>query len=198
MNTHVEATKPGHTADSILPASEQTKLESRNRGYGLPCSKCRTYYPADVAVCPICKSTERVSPTANGSRNVMPEAEGNSDVAALEAERERFLKEFKSQVYASHMQINAAASFRCSLEAHHGESFEPATVCQACYNHLQERVDVMEAALQEATQLVYEAVWADTSDSSKTYQNAAQALLAELRRRAGISTVLGPLQPLPH
>jgi hypothetical protein len=60
----------------------------------------------------------------------------------------------------------------------------------------------MEAALhvdlKEAAQIVYDAVWADTSDSNKTYENAAQALLTELRRRAGISAVLGPLQPLAH
>jgi hypothetical protein len=60
----------------------------------------------------------------------------------------------------------------------------------------------MEAALhmdlQEATQVIYEAVWADASDPTKTYQNAAQALLSELRKRAGISLVLGPFQPLTH
>jgi hypothetical protein len=51
---------------------------------------------------------------------------------------------------------------------------------------------------KEATQLVYNAVWSDPSDPSKTYQNAAQTLLSELRRRAGISAVLGSLQPLAH
>jgi hypothetical protein len=38
-------------------------------------------------------------------------------------------------------------------------------------------------------------VWADSSDPSKTYANAAQALLTELRKRAGVSTVLTSLQP---
>jgi hypothetical protein len=52
--------------------------------------------------------------------------------------------------------------------------------------------------LKEATQVIYEAVWSDPSDPSKTYHNAAQALLSSLRKRAGISTVLGPLQPLAH
>jgi len=63
-------------------------------------------------------------------------------------------------------------------------------------------MDLMEAALhmdlKEATQIVYDAVWSDPSDPGKTYQNAAQALLTELRNRAGISAVLGPLQALPH
>ena len=49
----------------------------------------------------------------------------------------------------------------------------------------------MEAALhidlKEAAQIVYDAVWSDPSDPSKTYQNAAQALLSELRQRSGIT-----------
>jgi len=49
----------------------------------------------------------------------------------------------------------------------------------------------MEAALhidlKEAAQIVYEAVWSDPSDPSKTYQNAAKALLTELCERSGIT-----------
>jgi hypothetical protein len=52
--------------------------------------------------------------------------------------------------------------------------------------------------LKEAAQIIYDAVWADPSDPGKTYQNAASALLTELRKRAGITTVLGPFQPLTH
>jgi hypothetical protein len=63
-------------------------------------------------------------------------------------------------------------------------------------------VDVLEAALhmdlKEAAQVIYDAVWADTSDSTRTYQNAARALLGELRKRAGLSLVLGRMQPLAH
>ena len=33
--------------------------------YGLPCARCRAYYPADLAVCPVCNSTERVFPKLN-------------------------------------------------------------------------------------------------------------------------------------
>ena len=29
--------------------------------YGLPCARCKAYYAADLTVCPVCKSTERVS-----------------------------------------------------------------------------------------------------------------------------------------
>ena len=41
--------------------------------------------------------------------------------------------------------------------------------------------------LKEAAQIIYDAVWADPSDPNKTYQNAAGALLAELRKRAGMN-----------
>ena len=53
----------------------------------------------------------------------------------------------------------------------------------------------MHMDLKEASQIIYDAVWADPSDPSKTYLNAAQALLAELRRRSGVTNVFGPLQP---
>ena len=33
-------------------------------GYGLPCAKCKTYYLANLNACPVCKSSERVSPLA--------------------------------------------------------------------------------------------------------------------------------------
>ena len=49
---------------------------------------------------------------------------------------------------------------------------------------------------KDAAQIVYDAVWADPSDPSKTYTNAASALLNELRRRSGVSNMLGSLQPL--
>jgi hypothetical protein len=86
-------------------------------------------------------------------------------------------------------------------ERHPGEPGK-ADVCGSCYERIQERLDVCEAALhidvKEAAQIVYDAVWADPSDPGKTYQNAATALLTELRKRAGITTLLGPFQPLTH
>lgn len=185
------------------------QLAPRRSGYGLPCAKCKTYYAADMANCPICKAAERVSPVQVSITSApvpAPVTEELPDIspdeATLEAERERFLREFKSQVYASHLQINAAASFRCTQEQNHQGAFEPASVCQGCYDRLEGRIDLMEAALhmdiREASQVVYDAVWGDPSDPSKTYQNAAQALLTELRKRAGISALLGPRQPLAH
>jgi len=122
------------------------------------------------------------------------------DPIALEEERERFLRDFKEQVFASQSPVNPNPSLRCVLEEAHLSGPEPAVVCQECYDHLQERVDVLEAALhmdlKEAAQIVYDAVWADPSDSTKTYENAAHALLAELRKRSGVAQVFGLLQPL--
>jgi hypothetical protein len=178
-----------------------TAEAARRVGYGLPCAKCRTYFAANLTTCPVCKGSERVSPTAVAVQTTAVLSE-SPDPDALEAERERFLREFKSQVYASHTQINAAAAFRCTLEANHSEDSEPASVCKSCYDHLQQKVDVMEATMhmdiKEAAQVIYDAVWSDPSDPSKTYTNAAQAILGEMRKRAGISAVLGPHQPLSH
>ncbi|MBZ5649226.1 MAG: hypothetical protein LAO18_01945 [Acidobacteriia bacterium] len=195
------------TAVENLPAA----LGPRRVGYGLPCVKCKTYYAADLTMCPVCKTEERVSPIVAASGSSSPSLPESAlpvpDEAALEEERERFLREFKSKVYAAHVQIDPAeiapvGSMGCSVEENHEGGFEPAAVCQHCYVRLQERVDLMEAALHmdlvEATRVVYEAVWADPSDPGKTYQNAARAILAELRKRAGISVVLGSLQPLTH
>jgi len=208
MNTTQATTVPArHMSQAIL--SHDAEISAANfatpprAGYGLPCAKCKTYYSADLDSCPVCRTTERVSPIATGAPPVeTSEPALPADEAALEAERERFLRQFKSQVYASHMQINAAASFRCSREENHPGAFEPAAICQNCYDQAREQMDLMEAALhidlKDATQIVYDAVWADPSDPGKTYQNAAHALLTELRNRAGISAVLGPLQTLSH
>jgi hypothetical protein len=172
----------------------------RRVGYGLPCANCGTYYDADQAVCPVCKSNQRVSPTAIPSNAVHGSELPNVD--DLEEERERFLKEFKSQLFSAHMQINTSTSFRCTLEQNHEGTSDAAAVCKACYDHLQQKADLMEAALhidlKEAAQIVYDAVWADPSDPSKTYQNAASALLTEVRKRAGMDIVLTTLQPYRH
>src|SRR5215469_17483977 len=45
-------------------ASKPSPIDPKPAGYGLPCAKCKTYYLANLSACPICKSTERVSPVA--------------------------------------------------------------------------------------------------------------------------------------
>jgi len=198
---------PSAIANSGRPALEGSlngpeSPELKAVGYGLPCSNCRAYYPADIDVCPVCKSRERVSARAVPPLPVAPLVAAPESGAALEDERERFLRELKSQAFASHTQINAAATFRCVLEQNHTTEFEPAAVCHTCYGDLRQQADRLEATLhmdvKEAAQIVYAAVWADTSDPSKTYINAAAALLSELRRRAGIGLLLGSNQPLAH
>ena len=187
----------------------------RRSAFGLPCAKCNMYYEADLPACPICKCPQRVSATSaavtvapvlptSAPSNVLSGALPSGDEAApapevLEEERERFLKELKAQIYQAHTQINpgpaGALAGRCIREAGHPETQGPAEVCRACFEQTQESADRMEAALhmdlKEATKIIYEAVWADTSDPQKTYINAAQAILAELRNRAGISAVPG-------
>jgi len=173
-------------------------------GYGLPCAKCRLYYPANLDICPTCQHNERVSPMVpqRPARPAEMKAERPPDNSALEREREEFLKQFKSQLQQAHSEVVNAPEALCKLREHHTKEPAGAEVCSGCYERLQERVDVCEAALhldlKDAAQIIYDAVWADPSDPNKTYQNAASALLTELRKRAGITSVLGPFQPLAH
>jgi len=161
----------------------------RHVGYGLPCAKCGTYYMADQSICPVCKCGKRISPTTVAVRAGLNAQSLPDAHEPKEKRREPFPKKFKSQLFSAHPQINA--SFRCGLEESHQSGHEPAAICRPCYDHLLERVDLMEAALhmdlKKAAQIVYDAVWSDPSDPHKTYQNAAQALLTELCERSDIT-----------
>lgn len=173
-------------------------------GYGLPCAKCHLYFPADLEVCPTCKHGERVSPVVPKvqAKVAPPVSDPIPDTTVVEQEREEFLRQFKSQLLEAHAEVANAPESVCKFKEHHSAEPAKAEICQACYEQLQERVDIFEAALhldlKEAAQIIYDAVWADPSDPSKTYQNAASALLAELRKRAGMTGVLGPFQSLSH
>lgn len=191
-------------SDSSLAAGTPEESPRRPSGYGLPCLKCHLYYPADLDVCPTCKHNERVSPLVPKipPRPVQTSSEPIPDSAVVEQEREEFLRQFKSQLMEAHAQVVNVPESICKFgEQHHGEP-APADVCTSCYERLQERVDVFEAALhldlKEAAQIIYDAVWSDPSDPGKTYQNAASALLTELRKRAGMTALLGPFQTLSH
>jgi valyl-tRNA synthetase len=117
----------------------------------------------------------------------------------LDEQKERFLREFKAKLYAAHMQINST-SHRCTYAGEDDAGHDSAAVCKVCYERLQGRMDLLESALEmdlkEAAQIIYDAVWADTSDSTRTYMNAARALLGKLRKRAGMTTGVGGMQPL--
>jgi hypothetical protein len=112
--------------------------------------------------------------------------------SAVEQEREEFLKQFKAQLREAQAEAAHAPATACRLKKHHAGEAATAEICGACYERLQEQVDGLEAALnidpKDAAQIVYDAVWANPSEASKTYENAAKALLDELRKRAGIAT----------
>ncbi|MFZ0200065.1 MAG: hypothetical protein WB523_08460 [Candidatus Sulfotelmatobacter sp.] len=183
-----------------IAAAPPAETKHQSSGYGLPCAKCHLYYPANLDTCPTCKTNERVSPTVLPA---VPKAQVAAEVvpdnALIEQEREAFLREFKSQLFAAHAEV-ANSPAVCALGEHHAQGAEAASICRQCYDRLQERVDICEAALhmdvKDAAQIVYDAVWADPSEPSKTYTNAASALLTELRKRAGVSSMIGPFQPL--
>ena len=189
-------------ATAISDAGSTTRVEPKRVGYGLPCSNCGTYYAADKALCPICKCSERVSPVLAKSPAVVPSAERQPNDGELEVEREKFLREFRAHIFSDPLPVHEPTSFGCTLDHNHDGEYEGATVCNTCYARALERADQLEAALhmdlKEATQIIYEAVWADPSDPSKTYQNAAQAILTALRQRAGVDGVLSTLQPYAH
>lgn len=181
------------------PAGDPVAGVHQPAGYGLPCARCRIYYPADLKACPVCESSERVAVTAASPPAPVAPSEHLPDPALLEQERERFLREFKAQWTSLQSPGQADRFPRCMKEENHQGGPATAAICLDCYEHLQERTDVLEAALQmdlkEAAQIIYDAVWADPSDPNKTYENAAQALLAELRKRSGVPHTFALLQP---
>jgi hypothetical protein len=213
MDSTRSAAAGAKAAQTVIPQENDVRSLGRNgnstesapkhSGYGLPCAKCHLYYAADLDVCPGCNSPERVSPVVVPSApKVQANPELEPDTEALEQEREEFLRQFKSQLLAANAEAANAPASMCELTENHTGEQEAAEVCKPCYDKLQERLDVCEAALhmdmKEAAQIIYDAVWADPSDPSKTYRNAASAILTELRKRAGVTSLLGPFQPLTH
>jgi hypothetical protein len=204
-------TQPNAPGVSNLPnvnaASEEV---SRRSAYGLPCAKCGMYYEAALPACPICKSPERVAPRAikpqtgvltSPTQSLPPIALGTlesiPDAAALEEERERFLRELKTQLDAGLAARSSDDASTCARQSVHTPGSENgiAEVCRDCYDQAQDSADRMEAALhmdpKDAAQIIYDAVWADTSDPEQTYVNAANALLHELRTRSGLPSTPG-------
>ncbi|HZU43185.1 MAG TPA: hypothetical protein VE994_10965 [Terriglobales bacterium] len=214
---------PGTGMRRIEPAPESraaAAAPTRRVGYGLPCANCGTYYAADVTVCPVCQSGERVS--ANQVQGIAPADTANEPVHGLAslppvtadgevivdeeqllAERDKFLREYKAKLFATH-KLNAAVTFHCTLDHNHAHGSEPAAICKGCYDEMEQRADRLDAALRmdlkEAAEIIYEAVWSDPTpgDPGRTYRNAAEALLVELRRRAGMTLVLSPMKPYAH
>jgi hypothetical protein len=135
--------------------------------------------------------TQSLPPIAAGTLESVP------DAAALEEERERFLRELKTQLDAGIAARSFADASACARQSVHAPGSENglAEVCRDCYDQVQDSADRMEAALhmdpKGAAQIIYDAVWADTSDPEQTYVNAAKALLHELRMRSGLPSTPG-------
>ena len=182
----------------------------RRAGYGLPCANCKAYYASDLPSCPICKCAERVPATwaVLKSAKMLEKSSGGvlqrsfmnlSPTPACSQRRQvamdsdedakRFRLESKLLPCADTDEINAGASLSCNLDENHNTQRESASVCLS-YDQLREKLARTEAALsmdlREAARVIYEAVWAGPSpmEASRTYQNAAEALLNELRHRA--------------
>jgi len=182
----------------------------RRAGYGLPCASCKAYYASDLPACPICKCAERVPARRaevksakmleKASRGVLQRSFINLGPTPACSQRrqlavhgdkdaKRFRLESKLLPCADTDEINAGASLSCNLDENHNTQRESASVCLS-YDQLREKLARTEAALsmdlREAARVIYEAVWAGPSpvEASRTYQNAAEALLNELRHRA--------------
>jgi hypothetical protein len=212
MATNATRTAQAPNGKTPPPVAQRTEVRHANSsatdapvkvsGYGLPCAKCRLYYPADLDICPTCHHHERVSPVVPRVQKKLTQTVPDPvpDSAVVEQEREEFLRQFKSQLMEAHAGVVNASGVACLLAEHRPGDETDAVACKACYERLQERVDVCEAALhmdaKEAAQIIYDAVWADPSDPSKTYENAANALLGEIRKRGGMNSLMGPFQPL--
>src|SRR5258708_12160738 len=134
-----------------------------------------------MQACPICKSPDRVSPTEPVAHSMASAVPQPATGGQIDDDRERFLKELKSQAFASHTQINAAATFRCVLEHQHSGATEPAAVCHSCYGEAPQQADRLEAALhmdpKEPAKFVYEGVWAAPSAPKLTHPTAPTPLL---------------------
>lgn len=200
-NPNVRRSEPSRAPS---PAPKVLAEEPRKpAGYGLPCSKCHLYYSADLDCCPTCHHSERVSPVVplKPLKVAQPAADLVPDSSVIEREREEFLRQFKSQHLDARLEPELHESV-CVRTEHDRADDTQAEVCKACFERMQERVDICEAALhmdlKEASQIVYDAVWADPSDPGKTYENAADALLTELRKRAGLNSLLKHFRPLQH
>src|ERR1700675_3810902 len=102
-----KSVNPAAISTPATPASPERRVslgsapgvpsDKKAIGYGLPCSRCHAYYPADMHVCPICKSPDRVSPTAPVVHSVASAVPQPATGAQIDDDRERFLKELKTQ-----------------------------------------------------------------------------------------------------
>jgi len=191
----MQSNREGTNRPTPVAHSAPLQENSDHAGYGLPCANCRKYYAADLAACPTCHSTQRIgASTTADSPATAPQQALSNDLSSPN-------RPVNSQGIAQDP-AGAVREAACLYQGRSARAHAPAAICKQCHEEAKDRMNTMEAALhmdlKEATQIIYEAVWADTSDPNKSYQNAAQALLTELRKRAGVTVLLGPIQLLPH
>src|ERR1700758_4352357 len=123
-----EVRQPSQTVRVNVPGTRNTPkpspVDQKPAGYGLPCAKCKTYYLANLSACPICKSTERVSPVV-----VVPQrkrAEATQDRPSDDMQQ-NILRDLKSQLSAESQTSPAKA--RCRF-AGDEPTHKSATVCK--------------------------------------------------------------------
>jgi hypothetical protein len=87
-------TEFGATTDLASNFVRAAQPGPRHVGYGLPCSRCGTYYLADQSICPICKCRERISPITLPAQAGL-NAQSLPDADELEEEREPFPEEIQ-------------------------------------------------------------------------------------------------------
>src|ERR1700683_5699328 len=63
LNTDLRNNVRNDMRNAVRHDAEASRRSSSS-GYGMPCAKCRLYYPANVDTCPACNSKERVSHNA--------------------------------------------------------------------------------------------------------------------------------------
>lgn len=194
--THGGAAQPAAAKIGLRPEPDSSVAPVKKiSGYGLPCSKCHLYYPASLNSCPTCRTRERVAPVPPKfpPKSSQKPPDSVPPKSGADHDREEFLKQFKAQVREAHSEATPGAG--CKFKERHRGNSATGEICSACYERLQERLDAFEGALQidltEAAQIVYDAVWANPSEPSKTYENAAEALLTELRTRAAVGKAQG-------
>ena len=213
------------TNGSKTKANAHALKQQRPVRYGLPCVNCKAYYASDLSSCPICKCAERVPATGAEAEStqtlnkpqggvLQPALRSFINLDSPRACREKmplagrrkegassFLVESKLLLCTNTDEVNTGIRSADILAENHNTQDESVLVCLS-YDQLREKSAHTEAALlmdlREAAQVIYEAVWADRSSSepSRTYENAAQALLNELRHRAGMVRLLGPISTL--
>ncbi len=98
VQSNVQSNAHSNVRNDLRNAVRHDAKGQQPSGFGLPCSNCRLYYPANLDVCPACNSRARVLPGAVPPiPKVQVAAESSPDIAVVEQEREAFLKELESR-----------------------------------------------------------------------------------------------------